>query len=144
MIVIRDMELRDVEPVSKLEEEAFSMPWSPKDFIQMIHNDNAIYVVADEDGMIVGACGVRNIAGDGEITNVVVKAEQRRKGIAHLMLTELLYRGDKMGIQAFTLEVRKSNVSAITLYENFGFLNEGIRKEFYDFPKEDAYIMWKR
>lgn len=60
------------------------------------------------------------------------------------MLTELLDRGGRMGIDAFTLEVRAGNGSAVHLYEKAGFVTEGVRKGFYDMPKEDALIMWKR
>ncbi|MGN1170141.1 MAG: GNAT family N-acetyltransferase, partial [Lachnospiraceae bacterium] len=77
-------------------------------------------------------------------TNVAVHPDCRNRGIAGVMLAELLHRGSLMGIEAFTLEVRAGNGSAIRLYEKAGFVTEGIRKGFYDEPKEDALIMWKR
>ena len=49
----------------------------------------------------------------------------------------------KEGIEAFTLEVRATNMPAIKLYEKLGFTKAGIRKNFYENPKEDAIIMWK-
>ena len=60
------------------------------------------------------------------------------------MLLKLMEEGVKMGVEAFTLEVRKSNDSAIRLYESLGFVMEGIRKNFYEEPIEDALIMWRR
>ena len=60
------------------------------------------------------------------------------------MLLELIRQGEEMGIADFTLEVRKSNAAAIHLYEKAGFRSEGIRPGFYDKPKEDAVIMWRR
>ena len=61
------------------------------------------------------------------------------------MLTQLISRGEKdFGIKEFTLEVRLSNMGAIHLYEKLGFVSEGIRKNFYEEPVEDALIMWKR
>lgn len=72
MITIEEMEEKDVEAVSKIEERAFSMPWSSGDFLQMVKDENALYLVAKEDGVPIGCCGVRNILGEGEITNVVI------------------------------------------------------------------------
>ena len=85
-----------------------------------------------------------NIAGEGEITNVVIKEEFRGRGYAYSMMQRLLEEGRKLGVSDFTLEVRVSNTPAIKLYEKLGFKSEGIRPGFYDKPKEDAMILWLR
>ena len=87
---------------------------------------------------------MRHIVGEGEITNVVTKNTMRGKGIGKQILEKLLEEGAKMGAEAFTLEVRVSNAPAIHLYESLGFVSEGVRKNFYEEPTEDALIMWKR
>jgi len=146
MITIREMSLEDVDLVCVLEEMAFSMPWHKESFIEMIENKDALYLVADdEERGVVACCGVRSIVGEGDISNVVVHPDFRKKGIAYDMLTQLISRGEKdFGIKEFTLEVRLSNMGAIHLYEKLGFVSEGIRKNFYEEPVEDALIMWKR
>jgi len=146
MITIREMSLEDVDRVCVLEEMAFSMPWHKESFIEMIENKDALYLVADdEERGVVACCGVRSIVGEGDISNVVVHPDFRKKGIAYDMLTQLISRGEKdFGIKEFTLEVRLSNMGAIHLYEKLGFVSEGIRKNFYEEPVEDALIMWKR
>ncbi len=146
MITIREMNLDDVDRVCVLEEMVFSMPWHKESFIEMIENKDALYLVADDGNAgVIGCCGVRSIVGEGDISNVVVHPDFRKKGIAYDMLTQLLSRGEKdFGIKEFTLEVRLSNMSAIHLYEKLGFVSEGIRKNFYEEPVEDALIMWKR
>lgn len=144
MLLIREMKADDVEIVSKIESEVFSMPWSAKDFLEMVEADYAYYYVAELDGEIAGCCGIRNIAGDGEITNVVVAPSYRRKGIALKMMEYMLEEAVKAGIGDCTLEVRVSNQPAIRLYERLGFKGEGVRPHFYDKPDEDALIMWKR
>lgn len=146
MITIREMNLADVDSVCVLEEMAFSMPWHKESFIEMIENKDALYLVADDERAgVIGCCGVRSIVGEGDITNVVVHPDFRKKGVAFDMLTQLLFRGEKeFGIKEFTLEVRYSNIGAIHLYEKLGFVSEGIRKHFYEEPVEDALIMWKR
>lgn len=133
-----------VDQVCILEEEAFSMPWHRESFMEMILNENACYLVGLVGEEVVASCGLRHIVGEGEITNVVTKSTMRDKGIARKMLLQLLEEGSKMGAECFTLEVRVSNANAIHLYETLGFVTEGIRKNFYENPTEDALIMWKR
>ena len=108
-------------------------------------NEDAIYLAAEtESGELAGVCGVLDILGEGDISNVAVAAAFRRQKIAERMLAELLKRGKERGITAFTLEVRASNRAAIRLYEKFGFVPEGRRKNFYTKPVEDALILWYR
>lgn len=144
MVTFRRMEEKDVGEVSKIEEAAFSMPWSPKSFLEMIQRDNVFFIVAEENGKILGSCGVMQVLDEGNITNVVIAEESRGKGIGTAMLIFMMAEGEKNGITAYTLEVRVSNATAIHVYEKLGFVSEGIRKNFYDKPKEDANIMWKR
>lgn len=148
MLTVREMTMDDVEQVCILEEMAFSMPWHKESFIEMIENKDALYLVAEwkqMPGKVIASCGLLSIVGEGDITNVVVHPDARRSGVAYYMLTELLSRGEKeFGIKEFTLEVRQSNINAIRLYEKLGFLQEGVRKNFYEAPIEDGIIMWKR
>lgn len=143
-LLIKPLTEEYVEQVCVLEEEAFSMPWHRESFLEMIMNKDACYLVGLMEDKVVASCGLRNIVGDGEITNVVTKGTMRGKGIGKQMLLKLLEEGIKMGVEAFTLEVRKNNDAAIHLYENLGFVTEGVRKNFYEDPIEDALIMWKR
>lgn len=138
---IRRMVQSDVEAVSQLEEESFSMPWSKEAFLEMTVNENAYYLVADEEGEILGTCGLHLILGEGEITNVAVKKTARGKGIATTMMQRMIEDGTKKGAKSFVLEVRKSNQSAIHVYEICGFEQIGIRKNFYELPWEDAVVM---
>ncbi len=143
-IKIRALTEADVQAVSKIEEETFSMPWKPEDFLEMVEADYAYYYVAETDGEIAGCCGIRNIVGEGEITNVVVAEKFRKQGIGRKLMEYMLKEAPKYGIGDCTLEVRVSNKPAIHLYESLGFKCEGIRPDFYEKPAEDALIMWKR
>lgn len=144
MVIIRELEMRDIEAVSIIEAQSFSMPWSAKDFEQLVKDEKSLYLVAEIDGQVVGCCGVTNVCGEGNINNVVVQEAYRGQGIACAMMQELLARGRKMGCVEFTLEVRVSNASAIRVYQKLGFISEGIRPRFYEKPVEDAMIMWIR
>lgn len=143
--MIRRMTDQDVEIVAEMEQMIFTDPWSLNVYRQTLALDNTLYLVACEgNGDIVAVAGVQNIVGDGEITNVMVLPEYRKQGIAYELLLKLIEEGKKIGVQDFTLEVRKSNAGAIRLYEKLGFVSEGIRPGFYEHPKEDAMIMWLR
>lgn len=141
---IREMETSDIERISQLEEETFSMPWSRDAFKEMIEKEDARYYVAELDGQVVGGCGLLLVAGEGNITNVVIDKNVRNLGIGTKLLQFMIEDGYLNGLNAFTLEVRVSNAAAIHVYKKLGFFSEGIRPNFYEKPTEDAMIMWKR
>lgn len=144
MLNIRRFTAQDVEQVTQLEQSCFSMPWKSEDFLRLAGDPDSRYLVAEDDGIIVGICGVTNIVGEGNINNVAVNEAYRGQGIATMLMSKLLEEGYAMGVAEFTLEVRVSNTPAIRVYEKCGFVSEGIRPKFYEKPTEDALIMWKR
>lgn len=143
-IIIRKMQTEDLTQVCEIEKDNFSLPWSEKSFSESMEREDTVFLVACEDEEITGYVGCYCIAGTGEITNVAVKATHRRKGIGGLLLEKLYEEGAVLDVQEFFLEVRESNEAAIGLYSRQGFVKEGIRKNFYEKPVENALIMWKR
>lgn len=144
-LTVRRMEKSDIEAALRVENSAFSEPWTREMFEMTLLLPYARYYVAElPDGTVAGICGVKIIADTGEITNVGVLPPMRGKQIGRRMLERLLDDAAKEGIFSFTLEVRASNTPAVGLYEKLGFRTEGVRKGFYDKPKEDALIMWRR
>ncbi len=141
--IVRPMTREDVAAVSQIEAEVFTMPWKADDFLEMIEADYAYYYVAEMDGEPVGVCGLRNAAGEGQITNVAVTAKYRRRGIARKLVRHMLEEAVLAGMQSYALEVRVSNHQAIALYESLGFRHAGVRPGFYEKPDEDALIMLK-
>lgn len=141
-MIIRAMEMRDIEAVAILEAENFSEPWSANSFIEEIRKETSLYIVAYEGETLVGICGLVTSFDEGEVLNVSVAKEYRKQGIAYQMLQHLLNEGESKGIKHFTLEVREGNVPARTLYEKLGFVCEGIRPNFYRNPEENAAIYW--
>lgn len=150
--IVRRMREEDIPQVVEIEKIAFSRPWSKSIFKATLLLPYAAYYVAVEDaegenreaGKIVGMCGVKKIFEEGEISNVAVHPDFRGKGISRKMLDILLREAREDGVQAFTLEVRAGNEIAIGLYESLGFRTEGVRRGYYDHPKEDGLIMWQR
>lgn len=144
-IQIRRMKQQDILAVAEIERECFSQPWTENGYRETLEKEYALFLVAEtDDKVIVGMCGLINAAGDGDVSNVAVVKNFRKQGIAYRMLQELFKLAADMGVAAFTLEVRSGNKSAIKLYEKCGFESAGVRKNFYENPREDALIMWKR
>ena len=148
-ITVRRMTAEDIEQVLEVERAGFEDPWSGEVFNATLLLPYAYYYVAEitrgsGETRIVGECGVRDIVGEGEITNVAVHHDFRGNGIARRMLETLLTESIAKGMTAFTLEVRAGNKPAIELYRRFGFRTEGVRAGFYEKPVEDALIMWRR
>ena len=142
--MIRIMQTKDVREVAKLEQECFSLPWTESALEKEVSNPDSLFCVCEIDGKIVGYAGMYYVYPEGDITNVAVTKEYRRQGIAKEILTYMFSEAKKSAVTEYTLEVRVGNKSAISLYETLGFENAGVRKNFYDNPKEDAFVMWKR
>ena len=142
MITIREMCSEDLDEVARIEARNFTQPWSRGGFETSLQNDHTIYLSALMDGVVAGYCGCTYVLDEAEITNVAVEEEYRGKGMGHLLVTELVKRCSKKGINHILLEVRSSNQPAIRLYQKAGFAAESVRKNFYEQPKEDAIVMW--
>lgn len=142
--MIRRMCEADLPEAAGLEKRYFSIPWSEENLRQSFRNPDYLFLVAEEGAGVVGYAGLFRVLDEGDITNIVVDEEYRGRGLGKELTKSLLSEGKKCGIRAFTLEVRVSNSAAIHVYEQLGFVKEGIRKRFYEKPVEDALIMWKR
>ena len=143
-IVIELMKFDDIKNVLEVENKSFTIPWHEESFVQELTNNLALYLVAKIEGKAVGYVGVWKILNEGHITNIAVHPDYRNNGIGKALISELLLLCIKEGINAFTLEVRKSNVIAQEFYQKMGFIEEGIRKKYYSDNNEDAIIMWKK
>ena len=134
---------KDVMSVYELERECFSVPWSIKSISEELQNANARFLLAEINGETAGYIGSYFVSGEVYITNVAVKNKYRRKGVAVGLLSELIELAKEAESEFVSLEVRCSNTQAISLYGKLGFEKIGIRKNFYENPREDALIMTK-
>ena len=141
MIQIREMQVKDADAAAAIEQQIFSQPWSRQGFLDAVNLANTVFLVAEENNRIVGYIGMYVAMEEGEITNVAVAPVERCHGIGGMLIAELLKIAENKGIARIVLEVRVSNDSAIRLYERNGFVQCGVRRGFYEFPKEDAYVM---
>ena len=140
-IRIRRMQQQDVVQAAALEAQIFSLPWSEQAFSDALKLTHTVFLVAEEGGRVAGYIGMYLSLEEGEITNVAVAPEFRARGIADALLTEIKREAAECGVTSLVLEVRVSNQNAIRLYEKHGFVSCGVRKGFYEQPKEDAFLM---
>lgn len=141
--MIRSMTVGDLDQVMLLELACFSVPWTKDAFLSEIEkNQLAHYIVIEENDEIIGYGGVWYIMDEGHITNVAIHPEHRKKGLGKTLVDGMMKAAKKAEINHMTLEVRKSNLPAITLYERMGFEFAGTRPKYYTDNNEDALIMW--
>lgn len=138
---IKSMTAAETGQVAAIAAEVFSQPWTKQALDDSLSGDDNFFLLCMEEDAVLGYCGLYMAADEGEIINVAVKPEYRGQGIAHQLMQALLAKGNTQGISRYFLEVRVSNTAAIALYEKNGFIRQGIRKNFYQSPKEDAYVM---
>ncbi len=140
MIAVTTLTSQNAEGVYQVEKACFSIPWSLESFQKDVTNENAVYFCLEDDGKVIGYVGMWQSFSEGNINNIAVLPDYRRKGYATVLLEQLIAYGRENGLTFLTLEVRASNLGAISLYESVGFLEVGRRKKYYE-RREDAILM---
>lgn len=131
----------DIPNVMDIERQSFSVPWSEASFQNELYNRYSITMVAEVKGTIVGYICVNQVADECHLLNLAVHPDYRRKGIATMLLENVICELKMYGCRFFYLEVRMSGFAAKKLYVNAGFRTVGIRKDYYTNPADDAVIM---
>jgi ribosomal-protein-alanine N-acetyltransferase len=138
---IRRLSYADLPQVIAIERRAFPTPWSLAMFVLELSKPSGICLAALREGRIVGYLICSRYDTVWHVMNVAVDPTQRRRGIATALIDRVLARVEPDA--QLTLEVRRSNAGAITLYESFGFRSAGVRRRYYQDNGEDAIVMWR-
>lgn len=141
-ILLRQMREEDVKAVSEIEKICFRTPWSYNSLLGELSNDVAYYVVAVDNGEVVGYAGAWIMFDEEHMTNIAVAPDHRKQGIARNMILHLMKVGMSRGAERMTLEVRENNHNAQRLYAALGFAYAGMRKHYYTDTGENALILW--
>lgn len=144
MPVFRRVEKEDMQQIASLEKETFSDAWSIVGLQETLEQEHAFITVAEEDSKVVAYCIVYHVMDEGEIARIAVNRENRRQGVGQGLLDYTCDCCREKELQRLLLDVRESNVGARAFYKQYGFVEDGIRKNFYDNPKENAVLMSKR
>lgn len=140
MKIVR-MEETHIPALAVLERQCFHAPWSEQSLREELEMAGTVFLVAVEDGKVLGYVGCQTVLDEGYITNVAVSPDARRRGIARALLCRLTDAAHKRGLAFVTLEVRASNAAAVALYAGQGYEKVGVRKGYYRNPEEDAILM---
>ena len=143
MIKIYNMTLEDFEEIKEVLQIEFDDFWTKSILKSELENKNSKYIVAKENNNIVGFAGILITPDIVEITNIVTKKSERKKGIGSLLLEKIIEMAEKTDKPNINLEVNSENCFAINLYKKFGFEQIALRKKYYN-GKNDAIIMTKK
>ena len=144
IFAIRDVLPREIPQIEALEKACFSLPWTREQLRASLPDAQHVFLAAeDEAGELLGYIGMMHVLDEGYISNVAVSPDRRRQGIGDALTAALIKICEALGLSFVTLEVRAGNKPAIALYEKHGFERVGLRKNYYDHPREDALLMTK-
>lgn len=137
----------DLPEIASMELEYFAVPWSEASIGHYMDQGNTLFIVARHasgSGYIVaGYIALMCILNESDLVSIAVRKGYRNMGIARELLDIAYDLAKKRGVELIHLEVRESNEAAIALYESEGFVQDGIRKGYYDKPREDAILYTK-
>lgn len=156
-MTIREMNFDDIAEIAEIEKLYSETPWDANGLLTYLLRDDTIFLVADsldfvpEEGEapedyydtphLLGYAGLLMVPYEADILNITVRPEARRQGIATQLLGKIGELAEPRGVTVIHLEVRESNTPARTLYEKLGFTVDGIRKNYYERPRENAVLM---
>lgn len=132
-----------LDEVLCIEERSFTHPWSKESFSEELEKQGSYKLVALESNKVVGFAVLDTVLDEGNLLDIAVDENYRRKGVARLLMNELFKVAEEKSLSFITLEVRESSLPAIALYETFGFERVGMRKNYYSKPGENALLMTK-
>lgn len=143
MPVFRKAVKADIEQIVVLEAETFSDAWTHKGIQETLAQDHAFITVAEMEGRIAGYCIVYHVIDEAEIARIAVHEGVRRQGVGRGLLDYTCNCCRERQISRLLLDVREGNGVARTFYKQYGFVEDGIRRNFYDAPNENAVLMSK-
>ena len=143
-ITVQPMDRSDLDVIIEIENRCFGSPWPAAAFRSAIEDASIDARTAKNDNRIVGYVVACRFGRRLLIANAAVNPGYRRRGIGRHLLRGALSRGFECGTRQAMLDVRQSNLAAITLYRDLGFEIAGVKRNYYSTPNEDAFSMTKR
>lgn len=141
--MVRKMTPMDIDAIMQIENESFTLPWSRDAYLGELKNSFANYLVGDYEGEVIGYGGIWVVFEEAHITNVAVAPKYRNAKVGHALMAEMERIARQKKATRILLEVRPSNVAALALYRGMGYIESGLRKEYYSDNNEDAILMTK-
>ena len=136
----------DLDGVLAIEEASFNNPTTREWYEGELKRPEVcfLYVLRTPDKPVAGFCAFWLVIDQAHINNLAVLPELRGRGLGTQLLEAVIAEALHLGAILLTLEVRQSNEPALRLYEKAGFYREGVRKNYYTNPIEDALILSRK
>lgn len=131
----------DLPRLVRIERASFPLPWSETAFRSVMRREDGRVIVAQRGGSVVGYAVVWFAADEGELGDLAVAPDHRRRGVGRALLEEALEEARVRGADHLFLQVRESNEAALRLYDSAGFRKVGRRRGYYRSPSEDALVL---
>jgi [ribosomal protein S18]-alanine N-acetyltransferase len=139
---VRDATRADLGAIVAIERRSFSDAWTRGMFASSLTaGDGGVFIVVEQDGRVVGYAMAQSVRDESELLNIAVGPDHRHRGIGSMLLDAIITRCRAAGALEMWLEVRMSNADARRLYGTRGFVAVGVRKRYYDAPREDAIVL---
>ena len=142
-MTFREMLVEDLEQVVDIEQNLFSVPWTKEGFLTYLMKKDTMFFVVEEKERILGYCSMMTVLDEGDILNVAVRSDRQKEGIGQFLVDSMLRMAEMQGIKLVHLEVRQGNETARRLYQRLGFKEDGLRRNYYENPVENAVLMTK-
>ena len=140
---LRSVTPSDVPEVARIETTAFSTPWSEETFNSLLKRSGVELWVAEWGDELAAYAILWKVLDEGELANIAVRGDLRGRGIGSGLLSRMLEVAEDSGVRSLYLEVRESNGLAREMYARRGFHEIGVRKGYYEGPREDARVLKK-
>lgn len=143
-MTFREMLIEDLDQVMEIETDLFAMPWTKEGLFTFLTRDDTMFFVVEEKEKILGYCSMQTVLDEGDILNVAVRRDRQKEGIGYFLVHSMLMMAEAQGIHLVHLEVREGNGTARRLYQRLGFAEDGLRRNYYTDPLENAVLMTKK
>lgn len=139
------LEEKHLESTAELEKQCFAHPWTADGLKTLVREGGVGFAAIEKpSGKVLSYAGMIFASDMADITDVATLPQYRRQGLSKAVMVRLLEYAAEKNVTSVALDVRVSNLAAITLYEGLGFEIAGKRPRFYRTPPEDAYVMIKQ
>ena len=141
-VIIEPMKKEDISSIREIEKQCFTDLWPEDSFERELSNTKvAFYFAAHLKGRIIGYMGAWLILDEVHITTLAVDPAFQNEKVGSLLVLHLMKAAVEKGVRWATLEVSEKNLAAIKVYDRFGFIQIGVRKEYYN-NGTNALVLW--
>ncbi|MDJ0878320.1 MAG: ribosomal protein S18-alanine N-acetyltransferase [Halieaceae bacterium] len=140
---VRSGTAADLKAMAAIEKSAAIDPWSLSQFLESSLLDSNRSLVLEDDSGLLGFAIYQRVQDEATLLNIAILPARQRQGLGAQLLQSLVERLTRQGVTRLLLEVRRGNAAAIALYRRLGFVDDGVRPDYYPLPggREDALLM---